>query len=120
MESKIPKEKLKVGKLYKTLFLPKLPSSQYLYRVWMGNQWSMGTLQPRKQEWSIYNVPADPNIQETIIVVNTRATPFKLPPAQTTTTQSTTTVDFNGTVTGSLWSVANKQLKKPIRYLNRP
>ena len=108
MESKIPKEKLKPGKLYKTLVLPKLPSSQYLYRVWMGNQWSMGTSLPRKQGWSIYNVPAGPDIQETIIVVNKVATPFKPEPPVNTSQ----TFTFN--------SAFVKATSKPLRYLNRP
>ena len=112
MESKIPKEKLKTGKLYKTDICPKFPGQVPLYRVWMGNKWSMGTTIPKNKEWSIYNLDAGLGIQDKIIVVNTKATPFKPHPAQQVGLTSVPGGWFN--------SVVAKQPKKTIRYLNRP
>lgn len=107
MESKIPKEKLKPGKLYKTLVLPKTPQQVCLYRVWDGTRWSMGTMFPRYKSWSVYNVPAVPSIQQQIIVVNKVATPFKPEP-------------YNPTETFTFKSAFVKVDPKPLRYLNRP
>lgn len=108
MESKIPKEKLKPGKLYKTVLLPKQQGQTCLYRVWLGNHWSMGTMLPRHKSWSVYGVPASPSIENQIIVVNKVATPFKPePPVYTSQTFT-----FNSTFV--------KATSKPLRYLNRP
>lgn len=105
--SKIPKEKLKPGKLYKTLVLPKTPEQVCFYRVWDGTKWSMGTLLPKYKSSSIYNVPALTDIQEQIIVVNKVATPFKSEPS----TSNNQTFQFK--------SAFLKVDPKPIRYLNR-
>lgn len=108
MESKIPKEKLKAGKLYKTLVLPKHPGQVCLYRVWNGNHWSTGTMKPRHKSWSGYGVPASPSIENQIIVVNKVATPFKPEP----NTSNNQTFQFK--------SAFLKVDPKPLRYLNRP
>lgn len=108
MESKIPKEKLKPGKLYKTLILPKMPGQVCLYRVWDGTRWSMGAMIPRHKNWSGYNVPAGTDIQQQIIVVNKVATPFKPGP----NTSNNQTFQFK--------SAFLKVDPKPLRYLNRP
>ena len=110
MESKIPKEKLKPGKLYKTLTLFKTPGQVCLYRVWDGTKWSMGSIFPKYKSWSVYHVPAGTNIQEQIIVVNKVATPFK--PEPNTSNNQPQTFQFK--------SAFLKVDHKPLRYLNRP
>lgn len=108
--SKIPKEKLKTGKLYKTDVLPKIPGQVFSYRVWLGNRWSMGTLYPRHKELDIYEIEATASIQDQIIVVNTKATPFK--PEPNTSNNQPQTFQFK--------SAFLKVDHKPLRYLNRP
>lgn len=108
MESKIPKEKLKPGKLYKTLVLPKTPQQSCLYRVWTGTKWSMGTMLPRHKNWSLYHTIAGSSIQEQIIVVNKVATPFKPEPPVNTPQTFTFKPAFT------------QATSKPLRYLNRP
>ncbi len=100
--SKIPKEKVKVGKLYKT---QAKVQSTYRYRVWLGDElgWSIGTLNPCVQNHPSYQTATSIKYDH-LLVLNTKATPFKLgvwepiPPVPPP------------------W----KKSKKEIRYLNRP
>ena len=107
--SKIPKEKLKPGKLYKTVTLPMTPGQVCLYRVWDGTKWSMGTMVPRHKNWALYHTIAGSSTQQQqIIVVNKVATPFKPEPP------------VNTSQTFTFKSAFVKATSKPLRYLNRP
>lgn len=102
--SKIPKEKLKVGKLYK--IVPKLYSNLKIprYHVWFGDSFSGGSTVPEKENYPMYKEAIGISY-ENVYVVNSRATPFK--PG---VWNSQPSADFLNAV---------KKVSKPIRYLNR-
>jgi hypothetical protein len=98
--SQIPKEKLKVGKLYKVKHPTVLVTR---YRVWLGaDGWSGGSLLPQEKDFPMYsqNIGVDYSY---VIVLNKRATPFKA---------------GNYKPTSTFTKPAFKQ--KQIRFLNRP
>lgn len=102
--SKIPKEKLKVGKLYKTISKIQSNYEPPRYRVWLGDFFSGGSAFPEKENYPMYK-EAIGVFYDTVYVVNSRATPFK--PG----------VWINASHPDFLNAI--KKASKPIRYLNR-
>lgn len=100
----IPKEKLKVGSLYKT---KNVSSEVIAYRVWLGTGWSMGAHDRRKKSYVLYKQPWAP--YEKAITINKIGSPF-LP-------ETAPNVDLPYATFTPLYK---SQPKKPIRYLNRP
>jgi len=103
----IPKEKLKVGSLYKT---KNTQNEVIAYRVWLGTGWSMGSQQRRKKSFVLYKAHwAD---YEKAMPMNKIASSF-LPESLV---EDAGTIKYNHE-----WAplFASKP-KKTIRYLNRP
>lgn len=99
----IPKEKLKVGSLYKT---KNVSAEVIAYRVWLGTGWSMGAQQRRKKSFVLYQAHWAP--YEKAMPMNKIASSF-LP-------EDVSSID---PIYGSFTSSFKIKPKKPIRYLNR-
>jgi len=104
MVSKIPKEKLKIGKLYKVVSTVHSSWDLPRYRVWLGNSFSGGSNTPMQENYPMYKEDIK-ILYENVYVVNSRATPFK--PG----------VWINASSPDFLKAI--KKASKPIRYLNR-
>ncbi len=106
MNSNIPIEKLKIGKLYK---VHSPVTGLERYRVWLGNGcFSKGTAFPEHKDHSCYTIESIFNY-ELCVVLSKRAVPFK---------KSLSYV--NNFFAGSdLGQTVVKKSAKPIRYLNR-
>lgn len=97
----ITKDKLKVGRLYKT---QNVSNDVVVYRVWLGEFWSMGTSMRCHQKHIYYQKNWQP--YEAAIPVNKHSSPFDPNWAEKQLTE----------FTFKITSVP----KKKIRFLNRP
>jgi len=100
----IPKEKLKVGSLYKT---KSVDSGLIVYRVWLGTGWSMGSQKRGKKSFVFYKSPWA--AYEKAMPINKIASSF-IP-------EYVSSVD---PIYDSFTTSFKIKPKKTIRYLNRP